>query len=221
MGGAGAATLVRGRTRTTRRYSAVVSTALLTVACAGGIFLGIDMLRGNDPLASSVDAIAHPFQVGQSVDTSFGVIAVEHAQAISGLSETDVKGAHSVPGLVQAGTIEVQVGAVITNLSGKVLTYSPDQFELIDGKGAAIPLTKAPQLPGELQPDAAIDVLLDFVTTTDARPFTVRFIDPSTKAELLIDLGAVGCVVGSGSGRPLPSDSGCAVTPTDDHHATG
>jgi hypothetical protein len=76
-------------------------------------------------------------------------------------------------------------------------------------------------LPGELQPDAAIDVLLDFVTTTEARPFTVRFIDPATNAVLLIDLGTVGCVVDSGTGRPLPSDAGCAVTPSDDHHPTG
>lgn len=195
-----------------------VSTALLTVACASGLWLGVDMLRGNDPLASSVAVKPHAFQIGDSVATSFGVIAVEHAQAISGLSETDVKGAHAVPGLVEAGTIEVQVGAVITNLSRDVLAYSPDQFELIDGSGAVIPLTKAPQLPGELQPDAAIDVLLDFVTTTDARPFTVRFVDPSTQAELLIELGAVGCVVDSGTGRPLPSDRGCSVTPVDDHH---
>ena len=39
-------------------------------------------------------------------------------------------------------------------------------------------IDKAPKVPGELQPNAAIDMLLDFVTTTEARPFTVQFIDP-------------------------------------------
>jgi hypothetical protein len=216
----GATALSRDCGSRTARVRTFITSALLAMLCAAGLLLGVQMLAGHDPLATprSEQAAAHPFQVGESVDTSFGVIAVEHAQAITGLSETDVKGAHAVPGLVQAGTIEVQVGAVITNLSDSVLAYSPDQFQLLDGAGNVIELTKAPQLPGELQPDAAIDVLLDFVTTTEARPFTVRFIDPDTDEELLIDLGTVGCVVGSGNGLPLESQDGCAVVPTDDHH---
>lgn len=219
MGGMGATTLVRSHPTRASRAGAGVSGVLLAVAAAGGLWLGVEMLRGNDPLgAPANDKIDHRFQIGDDVDTSFGVIAVEHAQAISGLSETDITGAHAVPGLVPAGAIEVQVGAVITNLSDRVLAYSAEQFELIDGAGNIVPLTKAPTLPGELQPDAAIDVLLDFVTTTDARPFTVRFIDPSTRAELLIELGTVGCTVGSGTGRPLAEASGCSIAPADDHH---
>ena len=75
----------------------------------------------------------------------------------------------------------------------------------------------APKVPGELQPNAAIDMLLDFVTTTEARPFTVQFIDPATKKPLLISLGDVGCQVQSGNGVPLPVQGGCAVAPVDAH----
>ncbi len=155
--------------------------------------------------------------IGEDVSTSFGVVAVEHATAISGLNDQQVTGAHGVPGLVEAGSIDVQVAAVITNLSDGVLTYEPTQFELIDKTGAAVPMSRAPQLPGELQPFAAIDVLVDYVTTADARPFKVRFVDPATKQAILIDLGAVGCTVQSGTGRPLPVSGGCTEAPKEDH----
>ena len=76
--------------------------------------------------------------IGEDVSTSFGVVAVEHATAISGLNDSQITGAHGVPGLVEAGSIDVQVAAVITNLSDNVLTYEPTQFELIDNTGASV-----------------------------------------------------------------------------------
>ena len=97
------------------------------------------------------------------------------------------------------------------------LPYSPSQFQLLDGKGNLIEQTRAPKVPGELQPNAAIDMLLDFVTTTEARPFTVQFIDPATQKPVLISLGDVGCQVQSGNGVPLPVEGGCAVAPVDSH----
>jgi hypothetical protein len=192
----------------------------LATACVLGLVLGGVMLSGTNPFAAS-HAAAAQFQVGDSVRTSFGYIAVEHAEAISGLSETDVAGAHGVPGLVQAGTIDVQVGATLTNQGPDVLSYAPEQFELLDGKGAPIDLERAPQLPGVLQPNAAIDITLDFVTTADARPFTVRFVDPATKQTLLVTLGAVGCIVQSGTGIPLPVQQGCSVPTAGHSHDTG
>jgi hypothetical protein len=174
------------------------------------------MLRGYNPLGSSAEA-ASKFGIAESVKTSFGYIAVEHAEALSGLSETDLAGAHGVAGLVQAGTIDVQIGATVTNQTQNVLDYTVEQFELIDGKGNVVPLERAPDLPGQLQPNAAIDMQLDFVTTTDARPFTVRFIDPTNHKALLIDLGDVGCVVRSGSGAALPVSNGCSQAPAGGH----
>jgi hypothetical protein len=206
--------------RSARRWLRAVIALALAVTCLGGAVLAVDMLRGNNPLIASPDAKSGPVvhAVGEDVSTSFGVIAVEHAVAISGLNDSQITGAHGVPGLVAAGSIDVQVGAVITNLSKNVLTYQPTQFELIDNTGATVPLSRAAQLPGELQPVAAIDVLVDFVTTSDARPFTIRFVDPATKQPILISLGDVGCTVQSGAGQPLPVTGGCSqAPPTEDH----
>ncbi|MDP9464700.1 MAG: hypothetical protein M3P52_08760 [Actinomycetota bacterium] len=191
----------------------------LTAACLAGGVLAVDMLRGNNPLVASTAGPTGPVVhvIGEDVATSFGVVAVEHATAISGLNDQQITGAHAVPGLVKAGAINVQVAAVITNLTDNVLMYEPTQFELIDNAGTAVPISRAPQLPGELQPFAAIDVLIDFVTTSEARPFKVRFIDPATNETILIDLGAVGCTVQGGTGRPLPVTGGCSEIPKDDH----
>ena len=197
----------------------LVRIAVATV-CVLGLALGAMMLRGYNPLGSSAAAAAR-FAIAESVHTSFGYVAVEHAEAISGLTEADLAGAHGAAGLVQAGTIDIQIGATITNQTGGVLNYTADQFELLDGKGQVIPLERAPDLPNQLQPNAAIDIALDFVTTTEARPFTVRFVDPATKKPFLIDLGNVGCVVRSGTGKSLPVEGGCSQTPAPGHTHDG
>lgn len=213
-----AAVVVQSPRAGRRRLRTAMSTAMALACVAGGV-LAVDMLQGNNPLVASNGAGSGPalHTIGEDVKTSFGVIAVEHATAISGLNDQQVTGAHGVPGLVAAGSIDVQVAGVITNLTDNVLQYDATQFELIDKTGASVPMSRAAELPGELQPFAAIDVLVDFVTTTDARPFKVRFVDPSTKQALLIDLGAVGCTVQSGTGRPLPVSGECNETPKDDH----
>ncbi len=202
-----------------RRWVQRAMVSALAVSCLGGSVLAVDMMKGNNPLVSSSPGSAGPVAhvIGEDVATSFGVVAVEHATAISGLNDAQITGAHGVPGLVEAGSINVQVAAVITNLSNDVLLYEPTQFELLDGTGAVVPISRAAQLPGELQPNAAIDVLIDFVSTADARPFTVRFVDPATNDVVLIDLGAVGCTVQGGTGRPLPVTGGCNESPKDDH----
>ena len=202
-----------------RRWVQWAMVSALVVSCLAGCVLAVDMIIGNNPLVVSSSGSAGPVThvIGEDVVTSFGVVAVEHATAISGLNDAQITGAHGVPGLVEAGSINVQVAAVITNLSDDVLLYEPTQFELLDGAGAVVPISRAAQLPGELQPNAAIDVLIDFVSTAEGRPFTVRFMDPATNEAVLIDLGAVGCTVQGGTGRPLPVTGGCTETPKDDH----
>jgi hypothetical protein len=201
-----------------RRWRRPAIAAALSIACLLGGALAVDMLRGGNPLVGqAATANAQVHVIGEDVPTSFGVVAVEHAVAISGLNDTQVTGAHGVPGLVPEGSVDVQVAAVITNLSDHVLAYQPTQFELIDKTGTAVPISRAPELPGQLQPYAAIDVLVDFVTTTNARPFKVRFVDPATNKAILIDLGAVGCTVQGGTGRPLPVTGGCSDVPTESH----
>ena len=209
--------------RDSRRWGRGVALLALVVACLSGAVLAVDMLSGNNPLVRSATGAAGPVEhvIGEDVSTAFGVVAVEHATAISGLNDKQVTGAHGVPGLVEAGSIDVQVAAVITNLSDNVLKYEPTQFELIDNTGASVAISRAAQLPGELQPFAAIDVLLDFVTTAEARPFKVRFTDPATNETVLISLGDVGCTVQGGTGRPLPVTGGCSQAPKEDHTTHG
>jgi hypothetical protein len=206
-----------------RRWVRGAAISGIAAACLAGGALAVFMLSGTNPLVTTASGSAAPAAhvIGEDVATSFGVVAVEHATAISGLNDSQITGAHGVPGLVEAGSIDVQVAAVITNLSDDVLTYEPTQFELIDNTGAAVPISRAAQLPGELQPFAAIDVLIDFVTTSDARPFNVRFVDPATKETILISLGDVGCTVQGGTGRPLPVTGGCSEAPKDDHTTHG
>jgi hypothetical protein len=206
-----------------RRWIRGAAILALVAACGAGSVLAVDMLSGNNPLVTSASGSAGPVVhvIGEDVSTSFGVVAVEHATAISGLNDSQITGAHGVPGLVEAGSIDVQVAAVITNLSDNVLKYEPTQFELLDKTGASVAISRAAELPGELQPFAAIDVLIDFVTTAEARPFEVRFIDPATNETILISLGDVGCTVQGGSGRPLPVTGGCSETPKEDHTTHG
>ena len=209
--------------RHSRRWVRSATLTALVASCLAGGVLAVDMLSGNNPLVTSASGAAGPVVhvIGEDVATSFGVVAVEHATAISGLNDSQITGAHGVPGLVEAGSIDVQVAAVITNLSDNVLKYQPTQFELIDNTGASVAISRAAELPGELQPFAAIDVLIDFVTTADARPFKVRFVDPSTNETVLISLGDVGCTVQGGTGRPLPVTGGCSDTPKEDHTTHG
>jgi hypothetical protein len=61
---------------------------------------------------------------------------------------------------------------------------------------------------------------LKFVTTTGARPFSVRFVDATTSEVRLIPLGAVGCAVSSGAGEELPSADGCSQPSTGADHST-
>jgi hypothetical protein len=212
--------LVVRQPRLGRRWVRAATAVGLLVACLSGVVLAVDMLAGDNPLVASPAGSPAPSAhvIGEDVATSFGVVAVEHATAISGLNDSQITGAHGVPGLVEAGSIDVQVSAVITNLSNTVLAYQPTQFELLDNSGAVVPMSRAAKLPEELQPFAAIDVLVDYVTTTDARPFTVRFVDPATNAAVLIDLGDVGCTVQSGTGRPLPVSGGCSESTTAEDH---
>ena len=206
-----------------RRWVRATALSALVAACLAGGVLAVDMLGGNNPLVKTASGPAGlPVHViGEDVVTSFGVVAVEHATAISGLNDSQITGAHGVPGLVEAGSIDVQVAAVITNLSDNVLKYEPTQFELLDNSGASVAISRAAELPGELQPFAAIDVLIDFVTTAEARPFTVRFVDPATSETVLISLGDVGCTVQGGTGRPLPVTGGCSEAPKEDHTTHG
>lgn len=195
----------------------------MVLACAIGLMVAARFAAGDDPVAPTGSAVrsdpSDGFSIGEEVPTSFGFVAVEYARAISGPTMDQIAGGHNAAGLVSEGAIEVQVGATMTNFTKGALGYSPEQFELLDGKGNLIPLSEVPEVPGQLQPSAAIDMTLKFVTTTDARPFSVRFVDATTSEVRLIPLGAVGCAVSSGAGEALPTVDGCSQPQTAGEHS--
>lgn len=222
-----------GNTRSTLDPNAIVHgrgtlgqmrVVAMVLACAVGLVVAGRFAAFEDPVESVPTAVhsdpSDGFSVGEEVPTSFGFVAVEYARAISGPTMDQIAGGHNAAGLVSEGAIEVQVGATMTNFTKGALVYSPDQFELLDGKGNTIPLSEVPEVPGQLQPSAAIDMTLKFVTTTDARPFSVRFIDSTTSEVRTIPLGAVGCAVSSGAGEALPTVDGCSQPQTAGEHST-
>src|SRR3954449_5659496 len=112
---------------------------------------GLMTLRGSDPLGT-VGATAHRFRIGGAIETNSGLMAVNHAEAVSGPSDSDIRGGHGVPDLVKAGSIDVQVNVMLTNSTEQVSTYSPTHFELLDGTGRSIAIERAAPVPGALQP---------------------------------------------------------------------
>src|SRR3954469_13186713 len=57
---------------------------LIRLACVAMLVLAVSMLAGRDPVAR---AESQRFAIGDDVRTSFGVVAVEHAVALSGLTD--------------------------------------------------------------------------------------------------------------------------------------
>jgi hypothetical protein len=192
-----------------RRWVRAGLATALAVSCLAGGALAVDMLRGNNPLVGSSNATAGPVvhAIGEDVKTSFGVVAVEHAVAISGLQDSQITGAHGVPGLVQAGSIDVQVGAVLTNLTNNVLTYQPTRSSCDRQHGRRRGHLCGCGAAGRVA--AVRDRRVDRLRHDDRRPSVskVRFVDPATKETILIGLGDVGCTVQSGAGLPPPASA--------------
>jgi hypothetical protein len=103
-----------------------------------------------------------PFAVGQSVRTSFGVVAVQYVYVVSNVA-------------APSGSTPIDVGLAISNLSGKTVTVDASQFEVVADGGKPIPITLSAPHPEFGQ-----------MLATVARTGSVRFIVPAhaTKLEL-------------------------------------
>jgi hypothetical protein len=138
-----------------------------------------------------------PFALAEDIPTSFGAVAVEHAEKIAGLGAKQLAGAtHGIQNLVPPDKIQVQASATLTNLTLGPVRYAPEQFSLLVGKGSKpdpgqrpIPVQTASIRPGTLQPDAAIDARLSFVAPRSGERLWIAFDDPGRSEPVLIDLG--------------------------------
>ena len=173
-----------------RLLATTLVAAVLLAALAGSLLAGRLLLGSPAP----VDVVAPgraPLGVGQSVKTSFGVVAVEHAEQLPGLTSKELGGmTHGVQNFVGSDKLQLQVTATITNQLDHPVAYSPDQFRLVAGKKKLKPAGSS-IAAGTLQPDAAIDARLSFVVPRDGGRLLVQFTDPGRSQPIRIDLGKV------------------------------
>ena len=130
---------------------------------------------------------AATFIVGQDVPTSFGVMAVEGVRAV-GADDVRHAAQHGAdtPNLAD----QVQVSVTITNLTDKVVAYSPDQFRLVhSGNPSAAPDSATTLRAGTLQPSAHIDGQMSFATPGTG-DLELTFRDPGGSRPSVVDLGS-------------------------------
>jgi len=166
--------------------------ALLGVVGAlalAGVFLAAGTLsRGG--LASLLQPVH--YHVAQDIPTSFGIVAVEHAEILNGLTAKDLAGVtHGIQNLVLDDQVQVQAAVTMTNLTKRVVAYSPSQFRLIAGDAPPVDAVTANMQSGRLQPDANIDATLSFVVSRNGAQLWVEFRDPGRSTPILIDLGTL------------------------------
>jgi hypothetical protein len=160
--------------------------AAAVTGAAAGVVLAAGVLRGRD--ADRLTNVATPF--ASEYPTSFGIVAVAHAEKLSGATAKDlVAGAHGGQGLVGPEQSQVSVSVTFTNMLDAPVAYSPDQFRLrVDGADA-VPVTESGMQPGTLQPNAAIEARLGFVVPRRASGFALEFEDAGKQSPVVIDLG--------------------------------
>jgi hypothetical protein len=132
--------------------------------------------------------------VADDVTTSFGVVAVDHAEVLGPTPPTGPAdhGAHAGG---HGGQIEVQATVTITNQTAAVLDYSPDQFHLRVGRGGSpVTASYSSVTAGTLQPNAHITGRLTFLVPQLGHLW-IEFRDPGRRSPVLVDLA-------QGSGAP-------------------
>jgi hypothetical protein len=156
------------------------------------------------------------FAVLDEIPTSFGYVAVEHAETLKGLTAKQLGGAiHGIGTFV--GRDRALVKASVTLRNGPVgpLDYSPAQFRIAatakSGKVTRYPLSHASVRAGVLQPDAAVDLSLGFIVPRDGSKLALEFADRGRPQPIVIDLD-------SGSGRATAAEKRAAAA---GHGATG
>ena len=186
----------RPRARRPRAWNALVAVVLLAtlaLAVAGAIIASNIVARGV-PAAPAPKPLPGPFGTAQDIPTSFGVVAVEHAEKINGTTAKELGGnTHGISGFVAPNKVQVQTSVTLTNLLDRPIAYDPRQFRLLVGaERKPARSVKSNMRPGTLQPDASIDGRLIFVAPRTGSKLWIEFTDPGRAKPLLIDLGRTG-----------------------------
>jgi hypothetical protein len=186
----------RPRARRPRAWSVALAALLLaTLALAvAGAVIAANIVATGVPAAPAPKPLPGPFGTAQDIPTSFGVVAVEHAEKINGTTAKELGGnTHGISGFVAPNKVQVQASVTLTNLLDKPVGYDPRQFRLLVGsKRKPVRSVKSNMRPGTLQPDASIDGRLIFVAPRTGSELWIEFSDPGRAEPLLIDLGRTG-----------------------------
>jgi hypothetical protein len=169
--------------------------AFTLVAVLAGAVLATGIIKTGDLAATGPSKLpGGPFGTSQDIPTSFGVVAVEHAEKINGTTAKQVGGnTHGISGFVAPNKVQIEASVTLTNLLAKPVAYDPRQFRLLVGeKRKPVTEVKSNLTPGTLQPDAAVDGRLSFVAPRTGAKLWIEFTDPGRKKPILIDLGRTG-----------------------------
>jgi hypothetical protein len=167
--------------------------AAVAAAAVVGIVLAVSLITGSAD--GHTGHAASRFTVAQDIPTSFGFVAVEHAETVKGLTAKQLAGAvHGVGGFVGAERALVQASITLRNGPERVLPYSLRQFTLVatakNGTVRRYPVANATVRDGTLQPDAAVDAGLGFVIPRNGARLSLEFADPGRTTPIVIDLKA-------------------------------
>jgi Domain of unknown function (DUF4352) len=197
--------------------AAAVGAVMAVVAATAvlGAVLAAHVLAGDRPPNHHDAAAAGPFRVAQDIPTSFGFVAVEHAEQVKGLTAKALGGAtHGIGSFVGRDRSLVQASITLTNTRLEPVQYEPSQFRLVARRAGTVTrhaLSHATVRPGTLQPDADVDARLSFVAPRDGSDLSIEFTDPARRAPIVIDLGRR-------TGRATGADRRAAQSHGGDHN---
>ena len=151
----------------------VAIVAAVTALALGGVATSVGSVVGH-----SNRQVVHA--TGESVPTSFGVVAVEFANVLTGLSPAELGGqTHGVHNLVGEDKAGVQAHITLTNLSNSPVPFSAAQFRVLLGRSQTpVPLTSTSITSGVLQPSSNIDEQLSFVVPRTNQAILLEYRDP-------------------------------------------
>jgi hypothetical protein len=196
----------RGRTgHAAARTVALAAPLAFAIVLAGlGAVQAAQVLTGGpahrlalSPANQDAFGLARPihslYAVGQSVPTSFGVVAVESAAKIAGLTAKDLAGVtHGIQNLIRPDQVQVQLAVELTNLRNHPVAYTPDQFRLVSTTSSTpLPVFSTNLHPNTLQPEASIDGTLNFVVPRNGAKLVLEFRDQGRARPIRIDLGRI------------------------------
>lgn len=158
------------------RYPAIWIVAGVSVLAAAGAIGSIVSVSSSSPPQVI-------YRTGESVKTSFGIVAVEFANVLPGVSSDELAGqTHNVHNLVDDAKANVTVSATLTNLSDRPVSYSATQFRVVLGNGKPVPVSTTSIRNGVLQPSSNVDEQLSFVVPRANEAVYVEFRDPDGRS---------------------------------------